>query len=59
MSEFKELLYLDWRFRQFKASTFVNGLFYFLGRIPLVGKHVPTTMLYREYGLKKAWQELS
>ncbi len=53
MSEFKELLYLDWRFRQFKASTFVNGLFYFLGRIPLVGKYVPTTMLYREYGLKK------
>ena len=53
MNEFKELFYLDWRFRKFKASTFANGLFYFLGRLPLIGNSVPTTMLYREYGVKK------
>lgn len=53
MSEIKQLFFLDWKYRNFKASTFANGLFYFLGRVPFVGKFIPTTMLYREYGLKK------
>ncbi|MEG0254951.1 MAG: hypothetical protein RR554_07040 [Vagococcus sp.] len=53
MNEMKQLFFLDWKYRNFKASSFANGLFYFLGRIPLLGKIVPTTMLYREYGLKK------
>ena len=53
MSEIKALIDLDWRFRKYKASSFVNGLIYFLGRLPLIGKMIPTTMLYREYGLKK------
>lgn len=53
MSEIKALFGLDWRYRKYKASNFVNGLIYFLGRLPIVGNSIPTTMLYREYGLKQ------
>lgn len=55
MTEIKQLFYFNWKYRNYKASTFINGLFYFLGRIPFIGKIVPTTMLYREYGLKKGF----
>lgn len=53
MNEMKALFELDWRYRQYKASSFVNGLIYFLGRIPIIGNSIPTTMLFREYGLKR------
>ncbi|MGX7023339.1 hypothetical protein [Vagococcus hydrophili] len=53
MNEIKELFKLEWKYRNFKAILFANGLIYYLGRIPLVGKIIPTTMLYREYNIKK------
>ena len=54
MNKVKGMFYLDWKLENYKASIFANGLIYFLGRIPILGKMIPTTMLYREYGLKKA-----
>ncbi|HCM90882.1 MULTISPECIES: hypothetical protein [Vagococcus] len=54
MNEIKELFKLEWAYRNFKASLFINGLIFYLGRIPIIGKIVPTTMLYREYNIKKA-----
>lgn len=53
MNEVKGLFKLDWKYRMFKASLFANGLIYFFGRIPIIGKIIPTTMLYREYAIKK------
>ncbi|MGX7013615.1 hypothetical protein [Vagococcus silagei] len=41
------------KYEQFRASTFANGFIYFLGRIPFLGKYVPTGMLYGDYALKK------
>lgn len=52
-NEMKQGLAIHWKYRQYKASTFANGCYYFLGRIPLLGKFVPTSMLYGDYGLKK------
>ena len=51
--DFKKSSRLLWQFEQFKASVFVNGLIYYLGRIPLIGKYIPTSMLYSDYALKK------
>ncbi|MGO2082466.1 hypothetical protein [Vagococcus sp.] len=42
-----------WKFEKYKTIIFINGLIHFLGRIPLLGKIVPTQMLYRDLGLKK------
>ncbi len=53
MEGIKQLCYFNWKYRAYKASVFINSLIYFLGRIPLLGKIIPTTMLYREYRLKK------
>lgn len=51
--DFKKSSRLLWQFEQFKGSLFVNGLIYYLGRIPLIGKYIPTSMLYSDYSLKK------
>lgn len=39
----------------FKGTTFINGLFYFIGRIPLIGKFVPVRMVYADYPLKRVF----
>ncbi|RGI32025.1 hypothetical protein DXC12_01610 [Melissococcus sp. OM08-11BH] len=39
----------------FKGTIFINGLFYFIGRIPFIGKIVPVRMVYADYPLKKVF----
>ncbi|MGX6969409.1 hypothetical protein [Vagococcus bubulae] len=39
----------------FKGTTFINGLFYFIGRIPFIGKIIPVRMVYADYPLKKVF----
>lgn len=39
----------------FKGTTFINGLFYFIKKIPIIGKFIPVSMVYADYALKKVF----
>lgn len=52
MIEFMHYLREYWAYHQVNLSTKVNGLLYFLKRIPLIGKKIPLS-IYRSYAIKQ------
>ena len=52
MTNFKELLSYYWFRQSTNVRSIINGLLYYLRRLPLVGKKIPLT-IYKNYELKQ------
>lgn len=52
MNHFKTSLSYYWYEESFSMRRLINGIFYFLRKIPLIGKHIPVS-IYKNYELKQ------
>lgn len=52
MNRLKNSLRIYWYFNRTKATMLVNGFFYYIRQIPIIGQYFPI-IIYREYRIKR------